>query len=414
MHKTRFFYTFSIVLFCFIYKPIHGQEKIYFEPKSAIAGTQSTFIEYVDAIPLETKPESRFDKYSSLTTTKKYYVILDYSSKKVLIFNKEGRFIKNIPIKLDISQFRYNDMEDRMELVTLNKNYTLSAKDNAQIIEHYDEPRNKKYFRKYFIDLKDSLHFSLHKEKITSLDILDPVSLTMDMRAINKVTVDKNFEKDTDYELKIFKNNRLLNQYFPYDKKKDPRYIFDRVYINVSPSLQPHTWWVTHPYDYTIYKLTTDSLYKVYSVILPMERAMPQDFFTKDFPNKNEKDNYKRQNRKVIKQLFMGDLSQRYLYFSYNGLMFDFQQYIYDVKTKSIYDNEKIAPDSLTWYLPILKSRSSGASNISVSKILAEDALESFTANKAKNIVYPSKLQNYFATARSTDNPILILYRYKN
>jgi hypothetical protein len=162
------------------------------------------------------------------------------------------------------------------------------------------------------------------------------------MHIVNQVTVDKNFAKEEDYELKIFRGDSLLKQYFPYKKKTDSRYIYDGGTVAVTPAAISGTKWVTHPYDYTIYALQKDSLYKVYSLVLPLDRAIPTDFFTKDFQNKTEKDNYARQNKKTVKQLYVYNLNNRYISIGLQGMYYDNQQFIYDTQTKGFYSTEKI------------------------------------------------------------------------
>ena len=136
------------------------------------------------------------------------------------------------------------------------------------------------------------------------------------------------FAKTEDYELKIYRGDSLLKQYFVYDKKKDSRYIFDRASVFIAASAKADERWITHPYDYTIYALQKDSLYKVYNFVLPLDRAIPADFFAREFQNKTEKDNYLRQNRKLVKQLYVYNLSGRYINFNMESMTFEMQQFI--------------------------------------------------------------------------------------
>jgi hypothetical protein len=391
-----------------------AQEKIYFEPKAALGGRQSDFINCKGIVIFETTPESKFDKYSRIIPTKNYLIVCDYSAKKILVFDKNGRFINKLKNKLDLGRLNYNEEKDRLEVVAQNKMYQLTSKDRSQILENFSNPKNKKYYRKYFIDFSDTLHLTVKKQKISSSDILNPVSYTDGMYIVNQVTVDKNFAKEEDYELKIYRGDSLLQQYFPYKKKTDSRYIYDGGTVAVTPAAISGTKWVTHPYDYTIYALQKDSLYKVYSLILPIDRAIPADFFTKDFQNKTEKDNYSRQNKKAVKQVYVYNLNSRYISIGLQGMYYDNQQYIYDTHTKGFYSVEKLVPDSLSFYLPVCNNFSFNEGPLIYSRLIAADILKAAEAHKKETIVYPPLLQAYLNTATPESNPVLISFTYSN
>ncbi len=391
-----------------------AQEKIYFEPKFTSGAKQSDFITYNGIVVFETTPQSKFDKFSRIIPTKKFFVVCDYSAKKILVFDKNGRFIKKFGNKLDFGRLTYNEEKDGLEMVSQNKMYRLTNKDNAQILEDYQNPKNLKYYRKYFIDFKDTLNFSVHKQKIDHSDILNPLPYINGMHFVNKVTVDKNFAKNEDYELKIYLGDSLLKQYFKYDKKNDSRYIFDGASVSVTAAAKADERWVTHPYDYTVYALQKDSLYKAFDFVLPIDRAIPADFFAKEFQNKTEKDNYLRQNRKLVKQFYVYNLSPRYINFTLQSMLYEQQQFVYDTKTKIFYNYDKINTDSLTYYLPLCKNLSFNDGSQQYARIAAEDALKIFEEHKKDNIKYPSLLEAYFKTATADSNPVFINFNYRN
>lgn len=392
----------------------YAQEKIYFEPKSASGGKQSDFIVYNATIAFETTAESRFDKYSSIFPTKNYFVVCDNSAKKILLFSKTGRFIKKIKSKKRLDDFWYNEQTDRLEIVTGNKMYRLTNKDNAQIQEDYMNPKNRKYFQKYVIALDDTINLSAKKEKIAQKDILEPLPYINGMHIFNKVTVNKDFTATEDYELKIYKGDSLLKQYFKYDKKNDPRYIYTGAETAVTPAMHANERWVTHAYDYKIYALKNDSLYEVFDLILPMERAIPNNFFSREFRNKTEKNNYLRQNQKLVKQIYVYSLSKKYINFNLQSMTYDTQEFIYDTKTKVFYNYDKINADSLTFYLPLLKSQQLKDGAVTYALLTAEEALKALEAGKKEKINYPPLLEAYLKTATAETNPVLINFTYKD
>jgi hypothetical protein len=406
------FLSAGFILFCATKSP--AQEKIYFDPKFSSGGKQSDFISCNNVVIFETTPESKFDKYSRIISTKKFFVVCDYSARKIVVFDKSGRFIKKVSTKLDFGQLTYNEANDRLEMVSPNKMYRLTNKDNAEILEDYKNPKNLKYYRKYFIDFTDTLNFPVHKQKIDHSDILNPVPYTDGMHFVNKITVDKNFAKKEDYELKIYRGDSLLKQYFKYDKNKDSRYIFDGATVAVTAASTVDAKWVTHPYDYTIYALKKDSLYKVYDFVLPLERAVPADFFAREFQNKTEKDNYFRQNRKLVKQFYVYNLSGRYINFTLQGMLYERQTFIYDTKTKGFYNFDKVMPDSATFYFPLCKNVSFTEGPFMYARIFADEVLKIVEDHKKENITYPPLLEAYLKTATPESNPVLINFTYRN
>lgn len=391
-----------------------AQQKIFFEPKSAPGGIQSDFAEYRDVIIFENTPTSRFDDYSQIIPTGNNFVVMDYSNKKILLFGINGKYLKQVKFKERIGLLQYNKEQNRLEAISQNKMYELSPKDYAQIIEHFDNPKNWKYFRKYYLDLNDTSGFAFHRQQINGLEMMRAEPFVNDFKIISKVTIDKNFEKQEDHELKIFKGDSLVKKYFPFNKRYDSRYIYEDFGINVTTSNQDNHKWISRPYDYTVYQLTPDSLYKVYDFILPLDRTMPFDFYNMEFKDKTEKTNYKRQNKKLISNIIISTISNRYLKLSTRSLGYESKEYLFDTKTNIIYDNEKIKPDSLTFQLPILNSYSYMNNEKHFIRLTAKMALEMIASGKTKDIKYPDKLNEYFKKVDKDTNPVLILFDYKN
>lgn len=412
---SRILTAFSLIGLCVLCTcACAAQEKIYFEPKSASGGKQSDFITCQGIIVFENTTESRFDRYSRIIPTKKFFVVCDYSAKKILVFDKTGRFIKKFGNKLDFGRLSYNVEKDGLEIVSTNKMYRLTNKDNAQILEDYQNPKNLKYFRKYFIDLTDTLHFAVHKQKVISADILHPLSYIDGMHLVNQVTVDKHFAKNEDYELKLYRNDSLLKQYFVYDKKKDSRYIFENASVSITTSATPDKKWITHPYDYAIYVLQKDSLYKAYDMVLPADRAMPPDFFERTFQNKTEKDNYLRLNRRLVKQFHVYNVSDRYVNFTMQTMQFESQQFLYDTRSKTFYNFDKLTPDSLTYFLPLCKNVAFTDGLDVYARIYSSEGQRIADEHSKDTIQYPPLLDAYFKTATENSNPVLIQFKYRN
>src|SRR5689334_22569280 len=67
-------------------------ETLRIDPSNAVGGNASDFFTEVNYIPLETTGESLFGSISKLEITDDYFIIFDYNTHAILIFNKDGKF----------------------------------------------------------------------------------------------------------------------------------------------------------------------------------------------------------------------------------------------------------------------------------------------------------------------------------
>src|SRR5688572_25371208 len=148
-------------------------EKIYLQPKAAGNAKQSNFVDSIRFIPLEIKEEIKLLVNANVQVTKKYFLLTDYAGKFILLYAKDGRFIRKINYKKLGEGYYPSYREESNELVFFgnNKNYTLTTKDQIKIRLDWDNPRNKKYFRKYRINLDDTT-FTLEKQRPDENDIV--------------------------------------------------------------------------------------------------------------------------------------------------------------------------------------------------------------------------------------------------
>ena len=96
------------------------------------------------------------------------------------------------------------------------------------------------------------------------------------------------------------------------------------------------------------------------------------------------------------------------------SMMYDWQQFIYDTRSKTFYSYDKINPDSLTYYMPLCKNVAFNNGLDVYARISATDGLKIFDDHKKDNVKYPPLLEDYFKTATADSNPVLIYFNYRN
>ncbi|MBO9728727.1 MAG: 6-bladed beta-propeller [Chitinophaga sp.] len=88
---------------------IHAQEvtKLRIDPATAMGGQASSLIAEISFTPLESGPESTFGSINRLEVTRQYYIILDWATKAILIFDKAGKFHAKIKAKAVSNDVNY-------------------------------------------------------------------------------------------------------------------------------------------------------------------------------------------------------------------------------------------------------------------------------------------------------------------
>lgn len=185
-----------LTLFFCIVRPANGQlQKIYISPKAALGENQSRFIDSLKFYPLETKKGQNYSKYSNIQITDKYFIVSNYFEKELVFYTKDGKIYKTISFKKmgDGASPSYDKNKNGFIFFFTNKNYSLSEKDTREIQDNFANPKNKKYFKKFFIDLDDSL-LTIKKATPTAFDILDAYNLKDDLYAAYRIDVNKNYK----------------------------------------------------------------------------------------------------------------------------------------------------------------------------------------------------------------------------
>ena len=191
-------------------------QKIYIHPKAAGSEKQSKFVDSIRFIPLETKAGIELGMYNSVEVTPNYFLIRDYPNKEILLYAKDGRFIKKISYKRIIDAYPHYDAHTNQIVFSgINKNYKLTSRDRIKIKLDWNNPRNKKYFKKYTIDLNDT-SFAIKKAIPQQKDILNAFYFYNELYGMGQINTSELYTDSLDYEFNLYQGNQLVKGFFPY------------------------------------------------------------------------------------------------------------------------------------------------------------------------------------------------------
>lgn len=404
-----------LVLYCLFISPgAQSQfQKIYLHPKAAGTEKQSNFVDSIRFIPLEIKEDIELKAYTYVEATNNFFLIRDFTSKVIILYAKDGHFIKKISYK-KLGEYFYPQYNERSNQITFfgnNRNYSLTSRDRIKVKLDWSNPRNRKYFKKYAIDLNDPT-FTIKKAQPLQSDILHASHYYDDMYAMGDINTSELYKDSLDYEFKVYKGNQLVKSYFPYNRIKEPKFLYTEEGISHSQTDTPYINFISRPFCDTIYKMVRDSLTPAYQIVLPMENTLPSTFFTRPFKNKTERENYRRNNGWMLRQVYSFYETPRFVYFLVSFFT-NYETYIYQKQTKATYNVKKIKTDSTQYNLQLLEQ-------YGISRTLdrfyktqkAGDILAFFEKNK--NVPVPKELESFIKSNPPAATPVIIEFKLKN
>jgi hypothetical protein len=404
-----------LILFCFLtaIKANSQLQKIYLNPKAAGNEKQSRFVDSIRFIPLQVKDGISLSTYNNTIVTEKHFLILDYSAKEILLYSKEGNFIKEINFK-KLGQGFYPSYDEHSNQVIFfgnNKNYSLTSRDEIKITLDWNNPRNKKYFKKYKVDLNDP-DPTLEKDVPTENDVVKANHYYDNYYWLGQIITSSLYKDSLDHEFKIYKDNRLVKQFFPYNRINEPRFLYTEESIYMNKTSSPHLFVVTRPFCDTIFKLEKDSLYPAYQLVLPLENTLPSSFYTKPFKNEAERENFQRNNGWMFQQVYNFYETPQFIFFSVRYLS-NSDSYLYLKASQTIYKAKNIKPDSSHFNLNLLGDyRTVRRGNKFYKPYKAGDLITFFEQNK--NVPVPATLETFLKSKPHNDAPIIVEFTFKN
>lgn len=408
------YYLFILLHSLFIPSITHSQvQKIYLHPKAPGIGKQSQFVDSIRFIPLETQEGIQIGAYNNVNVTEKYFIIIDYPGKTILLYAKDGSFIKKISYK-KLGEGFYPDYDERNNRLIFfgdNKSYSLTSKDRLSITLDWSNPRNKKYFKKYAIDLNDT-SFAIVKDLPNQNDIVHANYYYDDFYWQGQINTSPLYGDSLGHEFKIYKNDQVVKSFFPYNRINEPRFLFNEEMVNVAATDTPYTRYVTRPYCDTIYKMIRDSLFPVYQLVLPLENSLPPSFFSRPFKNRTEWENFKRNNGWMLRQVYNFYETPQLIYILV-GYLNNFEAYIIQKKTSVGTRVRNIKPDSSQYNLPLLMDYGMlRKGNRFYKTVVAADLISFFEQNK--NVPVPRELDSFLKNKPRGNTPVLIEFKLRN
>lgn len=413
--KVRFF-CFASVLLCLLLFSFTVQSqlrKIYLHPKAPGREKQSTFVDSVRFIPLQVKEGVEVSEYYNLTVTQKYFLLTDYINKKLFLYSKDGRFVQSISYNKLGANF-YPAYENQTEQITFfgnNKNYALTTKDQVKIKLDWDNPHNKKYFKKYIVDLSDP-SFTIKKDIPAEKDIVKVYHLHGDYYIQGQLTTSDLYKDSADYELKLYKNKELLQSLFPYNRVNEPRFLYTTENVSFTKTDSPHINFITRPFCDTVYRMIEDSIAAAYQLVLPLENSLPASFFTKPFKNKTERDNFYRNNGWMLHQVYSFYETPRFIFFMVRYLS-NYDTYVYEKKTDITYRTRNIKADSTQFNLQLLGGYGTERKGDKFYKPQRTADLLAFF-DKNKNLPIPAELNDFLKGKPPAAAPVIVEFKLKN
>jgi hypothetical protein len=387
-------------------------QKIYLNPKAPGGGKQSQFVDSIRFIPLESKEDIRLGDYYNIQAIEKYFLLSDYLNKRLLIYSKDGRFLKKINYK-KLGDFypNYNEHNNQIVFFGANKNYVLTSKDQIKIQLDWANTQNKRYFKKYVIDLSDP-SFTIKKSTPLQSDIIRSSSFYDDYFWQGQITTSPLYKDSVDYEVKLYKNNQLVKGFFPYHRINEPRFLYTQEYAALIKTDTPYVNIIIRPFCDTIYKIVKDSLFPAYHLVTPLENSLPPSFFTKPFKNKTERENFYRNNGWMLRRVYNFIETPKFILFLVQYLS-NLETYIYQKQTNTTYRTKNIKPDSSHYNLQLLADYNilrNGDWFYKPQK--AGDLLNFFEKNKSAAI--PKELESFLKSKPSATSPVIVEYKLKN
>ncbi len=402
-----------ILYYLFISSIAHAQlQKIYLHPKAAGSEKQSKFVDSIRFIPLETNAGIEFGMYNSVEVTPRYFLIRDYASRTILLYAKNGRFIKKISYKKYIDSYpNYDEHTNQIVFCGYNKNYKLTPRDRIQIKLDWSNSRNKKYYKKYTIDLNDT-SFTIKKATPQQSDILGAFHYHDELYGMGEINTSELYKDSLDYEFKLYKGNKLVKGFFPYNRTQEARFLYKEEATSCLTTDTPYIRFITRPYCDTIYKMVKDSVSPAYQLVLPLENSLPASFFTKPFKNKTERENFERNNSWMLHQVYSFVETPRFIYYGV-GYLNNYESYIYQKQTNTSFKVKNIKPDSSQYNLSLLPEYGVSRKDNKFYKTQAAGPILTFF-EKNKNVPIPPELVSFIKSNPPASTPVIIEFTLKN
>lgn len=376
------------------------------DPNLANGGAMSQVFSEINFIPLETTKESLFGDITRLEVTKSNYIVFDQDTKSILIFTRQGKF------KAKINGTKINDNSKSNGNINGFYGFNLIKKNTGDIIQ---------------INIKNKLYNYDTDGKLIEIIKLESKAFTYDEKYIFNDSVqvlnyfkDKESSDHSNYEYALLKNNRVISKYFKVDTSK---YSKMGDFAVGGPSFirtdNPNVLHAVRFYDYNVYQITSNGISIAYTFVFPNNNTIPADFNKNPIYFGKKMDYFFKNGSKIygIGHTYqIGD----FLYFKCGSLSPYVRKngsLVYDLKNDYLLSLNRLDPDSLSHFLPIIGRWENDFKKYDDDYLYASlSSLEMFTyyqREKNKKIKYPTSIETYFEKGNKKDNPVIIQLKPK-
>lgn len=392
-------------------------QKLYLNPATAGAASQSKFVEITRFIPVDA-PSEKISATVSLTITKKYWILYDYMEKKLFFLTPEGKYLQSVDIKLYMdASVIYDNKNELLKLNTRNKNYTLTAKDLVKIRAGYAKKSNQKYFKNYEIDLKAE-DLKVKRTPVDPYFITNARWCYDDYYYRSDLAIDPRSKDTAGFELELLQHYQPVQSFFPFNKTRNHIFRYAAMAGNTGMYLSdtdtPYIKYTARPFYSTIYKLNRDSIVPMYEIVLPLENAMPQQYFVNGFKSKAAWNNFQNGHGAVFHSISSIKDIGKYLFFGIR-YMRSYESLLYDKSNARFYKTKMIKADSSQYNIQLLQNGPGLYANGHYYAVIpAQTLVDFYNRNREKNTSYPPPLAAFLEKATKSSAPVIVEYKIKN
>ena len=313
----------------------------------------SQYMDSVTYIPLETTKESLFGDIDQLLITDSSIIISDVDTKAVYFFSKKGKFLSKVkginisPTIVKTGENRILITEGKLPIVDRKLKCTRFTSRGEKILEEYITEND--FIEACREDLKNGLSYEFKDD-----NLLSNLSDKMD---------------SSPYMVEIYYDNSLYKKLLPYNRDLHALFFSSKFgTLNKGSFTDSVYFFIVTPFDHFVYKINKDSAQPIFQIIFPASQSIPERFFR--LSEKENLDNFlnelKRDSRIII-NINNLILKNSHLYFKSSVSSMPLVEssevknqfnFLYDFKTSRLSSFERIVPDSLSFFLPILDQRS--------------------------------------------------------
>lgn len=363
-----------------------------------VRGTNvSELFEKVTFIPLETTKESTFGRINTLKMINDSFLVFDYETNALLIFNSDGKYINKI---------RAGD--NKVSSFNLSGFSVVSEGDTKYILINNDN--SKLYYDEHGKFVKSSPQDNRRYKEIIPLN--DDMGLANGWR-----------ENDSTYwNFALFRKGKIFGKYYPRPSTNNVQDVFLTANGDNQMDLATN-YFLTRPYCYDIYRIKLPTISLSYRLLFPKANSMPPDFATNPiYVGEANRFKYQREQENIIMGIGNVFLFGDNLFFKISATggseKLRPESFVYNLKTKETITLKHIEPDGVSHFLPVTDRYHGflfmvfGFQYCSGQHLYTSCASEDLFKYKdqyfKKNSVFDPVLTNYFKTQTVRSNPVII------